>query len=340
MQRQNWPDIAKGIAIILVVYGHAVRGLVAGGQIEFADNGWAFFDYLIYTVHMPVFFVISGYFFDQSYAKGAAHFARDRLMTVVWPYFLWSVLHLAAQYLGSQLNLVNTVVDASRFVQILWDPVSPFWFLYALAAALIVSALLRPLNPLLIAAACVAAMLILSRTPHLQVVDDIVYGLAYFSLGRAVRRQNWLPLPATLPVALSALVFIGCVIAGFRANIEMRLDIPAALAGLVLVYQIALRLPPSSKAAAMLNALGRYSMGIFVMHVTVIVAVRAICLKFVTQDPFLIVALQTLTGLAVPMLVQYAANRLGIGRLLGLQVSLPATNAEKAPKPAADGLAT
>lgn len=322
MQRQSWPDIAKGIAIILVVYGHAVRGLVVSGQIDFDGTGWEFVDYLIYSTHMPVFFVISGYFFDPSFAKGGAQFAKDRFKTVVWPYFLWSALHLAAQYLGTRLNLVNNAVDGSQALNILWEPISPFWFLYALAASLAISALLKRVNPLLIAVFCAGALICLQWVRHPEVIGDIIYGLAYFSLGRAVRRYDLLPGLGKAPIVTTAVIFAGCVVVGYRTGTPVRLDFPAALAGLLLVFLVASRLPSESRAAETLGMLGQYSMGVFVMHVTVIVAVRAICMKYVSQDPYVIVALQTLVGLILPVLAQYIANRLGIARYLGLQVNL------------------
>lgn len=54
-------DIAKGLAITLVVYGHCYRGLVAAGY--FSETRWlSVVDYCIYTFHMPVFFLYLGYF--------------------------------------------------------------------------------------------------------------------------------------------------------------------------------------------------------------------------------------------------------------------------------------
>ena len=58
-QRQNWIDIAKGVGIILVVVGHAGRGLQSAGL---TDEGWLLplMDRAIYAFHMPLFFVLSG----------------------------------------------------------------------------------------------------------------------------------------------------------------------------------------------------------------------------------------------------------------------------------------
>ena len=53
--RIDFIDIAKGIAIILVVYGHCLRGLASANVVS--TNSWLIItDYTIYTFHMPVFF--------------------------------------------------------------------------------------------------------------------------------------------------------------------------------------------------------------------------------------------------------------------------------------------
>ncbi|HKR91678.1 acyltransferase family protein, partial [Novosphingobium sp.] len=56
-KRVEWLDVARGIGIILVVMGHAERGLVnahiATGQ------AWPTFDLAIYTFHMPLFMLLA-----------------------------------------------------------------------------------------------------------------------------------------------------------------------------------------------------------------------------------------------------------------------------------------
>lgn len=52
--RDHSYDIAKGLGIIMVVFGHAERGLsISGMPTHFSLMG--FIDYTIYTFHMPFF---------------------------------------------------------------------------------------------------------------------------------------------------------------------------------------------------------------------------------------------------------------------------------------------
>ena len=66
--RVSWVDTAKGFGIILVVFGHALRGLVNSDLMEWTPTA-RYVDTWIYAFHMPLFFFISGLFLSQSAAK-------------------------------------------------------------------------------------------------------------------------------------------------------------------------------------------------------------------------------------------------------------------------------
>ncbi|NCF93650.1 MAG: hypothetical protein GWQ05_22230 [Verrucomicrobiaceae bacterium] len=79
---------------------------------------------------MPVFFVITGMLVARSIGKhrGAA-FVGTKLQTIVYPYFVWSVLQLMLQR-AFQPN-VNAEISSS-IVALFVAPVGQFWSLYTL----------------------------------------------------------------------------------------------------------------------------------------------------------------------------------------------------------------
>lgn len=315
--REPWPDIAKGLAIAFVVYGHAYRGLRDGGFLADAP-GRAIADYVIYTTHMPVFFFITGCFFDGSIAKGVRAFWSSRLSVLAWPYLLWSFLQLQAQLVGDRLALSNGSPEPSRILTILWDPISPFWFLHALIAALLVSTLLRGVSAVVPAALSLVLLVLTSGRPATEAVNDIAYALFYLSCGR-LWWSSGLALPAGgwLRLAGLGLLFAALAGLGYRLGVADRLNVPAAIAGLALVFTLANGL---SHRGGALATLGTYSMGIFVMHITVLGAARALGLLLFDGSIPLTLVLQVVLGIALPMLVQKAANDLHIAGYLGLRL--------------------
>lgn len=61
--RNEYIDIAKGIAIFLVVWGHVIKYTLPTGNDIYN---------LIYSFHMPVFFCISGYFANNTFLRESA----------------------------------------------------------------------------------------------------------------------------------------------------------------------------------------------------------------------------------------------------------------------------
>ncbi len=88
--RIHWIDICRGIAIILVMYGH----LFASDQSS----------YLIYAFHMPLFFFISGFVFkpqrNTSLKKIAMKYAKQLLV----PYALFAILTYGFAFISQRIS--------------------------------------------------------------------------------------------------------------------------------------------------------------------------------------------------------------------------------------------
>ncbi|MGR8998722.1 MAG: acyltransferase family protein [Gammaproteobacteria bacterium] len=126
----QWVDYAKGIGILLVVYGHVARGLFNSGLVM--DE--AFFkrvDSVIYSFHMPLFFFHSGIFFVNSFEKrGIKGFVQTKIYTLVYPYLIWSILQWLVAYPFN--GVANPAMALSDIYSILWHPYDQFLFLYSL----------------------------------------------------------------------------------------------------------------------------------------------------------------------------------------------------------------
>lgn len=81
--RVAWVDIARGVGIVLVVAGHVERGLVAASVAR--GPLWPWWDYALYTFHMPLFFVLAGINVPRSLAKGRGSFLRGEPWTIAYP---------------------------------------------------------------------------------------------------------------------------------------------------------------------------------------------------------------------------------------------------------------
>jgi acyltransferase len=79
--RVSWIDVARGIGIILVVYGHTLS----------ADS----FRYLIYAFHMPLFFFLSGLVFSYKPDQSFISILKKNTKGILYPYLLFAFLSFA-----------------------------------------------------------------------------------------------------------------------------------------------------------------------------------------------------------------------------------------------------
>jgi acyltransferase len=77
-ERVHWIDIARGIGIIFVIYGHVL-----------GSNG---FRYLIYAFHMPLFFFLSGAVFNDKKYLDFKQYVKKNIKSILIPYFIFGFL--------------------------------------------------------------------------------------------------------------------------------------------------------------------------------------------------------------------------------------------------------
>jgi len=318
------------MAIILVVYGHCLRGLTAGGLVP-EDSWLRVTDYVVYSFHMPLFFFVSGLFIHNSMRRGAVLFWRSRILTIVYPYFLWSVLQGSVQAVLSRTEATNTAFSFADLAAILWAPISPFWFLYALFFATFAAYVLRRHRPELLCVLAFAAFLTTDETMPF-ILQDIAYGTFYLSLGVLAQERGfirWLDRAQPVTAVATAGLFAVAVSMSYWLQLPEHFSLPAAVTGIaasLMLWSVVCR--KQSALAQPIAALGQISMAIYVMHILALGLARYALLHVlgVTHLGILLFA-GTVTGVAIPVIVHAALVRLRLAEMFGLpgETMRPAT---------------
>ena len=118
-KRFDYLDYSKVIAIILVVLGH----ICSEGNIKT----------YIYSFHMPLFFIISGYLFNYSNVNSCKEFINKKIKVCLIPYLTFSIINILGYYLLSGLSFIvlrNNLLETIKFCGI-----GALWFLPALFIA-------------------------------------------------------------------------------------------------------------------------------------------------------------------------------------------------------------
>ena len=311
--RAVWIDTARGLGIILVVYGHVLRGQSHAGMLAWTPVV-ALQDRAIYAFHMPLFFLLSG-LFAGVLVRSRGRFIRRRLVTIIYPYILWSVAQVLLT-IGAG-HLANGHHRLSDLASIGTEPVGQFWFLYVLAMLQLLLLLPRTLF-LLTVPVGIAVYLLGGSGPLLF---RAAWYLPFFAVGVVLGRAR---LEAALQTSLKAVVWLVCggiVFAALLAAMPLLSGVGAALAqyavasaGIIAALGLARLL---SSRIALLPALGTASLAIFVMHVICAAAVRAGLEQAGLNQPVIAVILVTTGGLLIPLVAYRASIVAGLTPWLG-----------------------
>jgi surface polysaccharide O-acyltransferase-like enzyme len=218
--------------------------------------------------------------------------------------------------------VVNHDASLGRLASIGWDPVSPFWFLYALFIAFAASYLLQRYSARLVALIAFTLLIVVHRLPVPGIVIDLFYGLVYFSIGRLVFAERLAgPLRSAVMLGLATAGFVVAASIAYRYALDVRLATVGTLCGLIAFFMLSTILAHSPLRRPLV-LLGRCTMGIYVMHILVIATFRAVGLKLLHLDLTAVVLGCIALAVALPMLAQVIANKLGIARFVGLQTKL------------------
>ena len=148
-ERIKWIDSLKGFAAILVVIGHVADGylnsntlLGHGDILKLVFNG-------IYSFHLPLFFIISGFVVSNAYIKNSSLNRKKVLIQIknlIYLYLFFSILQWCVKYSLGSLNIINHEVSLNNLKLILIEPMSPYWYLYDLIIFYIILILFDKIN--------------------------------------------------------------------------------------------------------------------------------------------------------------------------------------------------
>ena len=207
--RLTYIDIAKGFAMLCIITGHF--GIVTANRF-------------VYTFHVPLFFLISGYFLSTRLDLKA--FVKKKVRQLIVPYYVTGLTIIAFAgiintILGADLQSV-TADAGSIFGALLWGAGTPhtdpmvirqiglLWFLWALFFSLII-----------------VRVALSFKYPSL-----IVAGVAL--IGIASARFVWLPLSIQPGMLASLFVYLGYW--AKQKDILSRTPSPSLVIGLTLLW--------------------------------------------------------------------------------------------------------
>ena len=310
-------DRARGIAILLVVFGHVVAQSVPYGVTWYEPVRYA-----IYRFHMPFFLYLSGTVVVlsgllQTVPPAWPMALRKRAVRLLVPFFGIGLLILAAKLVALQLVHVDNPPEglASGLRDLFWttdhSPASSVWYLLVLFLCTIVALVLRRLGGTSLMLLGLALQF--AEIPPIAYLDRFAGHFLFFAAGIWVAERQDRALPAF--EALQPLWWAAFALGLTAASLDWLGPRWAMVAcGLACIPALhgAIRQSPVCRWHWPL-ALGRYAMAIYLFNTLAIGGAKALLIAGGipwTQEWFLLhIAVAMGMGLAVPVLLKAVVLR-------------------------------
>lgn len=304
MTRQNHIDLIKCVMIVLMVAFH----------LQYIEHLYPTAKQVVFTFHMPVFLLISGFF--TSVHKSGPDFLH-RLGRIALPYVLAEAAYVVASaYMpvagGVERLSVGVVLD-----KVFLHPLGPYWYLHTLAVATTVSWLVARLRRLTEGAQVVlTAGLLLALSAWGGWLS--LTGAVYFSIGLALRQWGLGLFAVSRATLWSLLPVVGLCLFPENRNALTLGGLGVSLLVGNFLTALCLRLPQRALRGPLW--LGRNTLPILLFSPVFTMAVKPLARWLEPIDAtgllFLLLALVIAVGGSVVM--AWVADRLGLSRRLFL----------------------
>ena len=287
--RQEWIDIARGIAMLLVIVGHS--NISMGLQ------------HFLQPFRMPLFYITAGYLFNyKRHREGLLSYLGHRSRRLALPYFLTAFFFLLVSFAVNEITLhhqVNTpikqflaifvgnatVSSGSSEYTLVFD--IPLWFLACMtSASLIFVGLLHAFRNerthlCLLISSLVTAMcgIVVSRYIYLPWNFDVAMVAQFFMVTGLLLRENKASFADTRIFAIFVAGYLCLCFSGNTLDMNHRqyTDLGqlfvAGLAGTYIIYYLSRKLlgmiegdAPARHLAAALGFFGRNTLVIMAFH--------------------------------------------------------------------------
>ena len=315
--RIEWIDSTRGIAILLVVVGHVVGGYTGNYGMPKYQRIIDMVVDIIYTFHMPLFFMISGGVFGlKKYNWSMDNYAayiNKKAKALLIPYFLFSTLQILIK-----LPLQGKIASVLSWKNILLLPIIPidqFWFIYVLFFIFCLAGFVDwkvQHNSLIMAIVLfiVGKLLSLFGGDLLNVWGGVVLVRClcyyiYFYIGYKLCRmkisfskRTWISLNVIFGISLISNSFIPLK---YEAS-NIILQVIIATSGALSVISFCEEFDFVAKSK-LLQVMGSESMSIYIVHVLLCAIIRVTLIKIGFTNLFISIIIGVVLSIAIPIIM-------------------------------------
>ena len=336
-------NIARGMAILLVVLGHALSDIYLK---ESSGNPWLpqFFFVLIYSFHMPLFVFLSGFcnagVLEQDTKGKRRQFLWKRFRRLIIPYLSWGMLYVVLDIVGGnytwqEFRISRYLIELLKGDNANWQ----LWTLYTLFVCSLLSVIFYSWLQLslekmtMVFGVIAISIAIMNGIPNLPrflfytIINTVLLYYFAFSVGILSRRMMLMEhsiwnCKTVVIVGLILILFANAGV-GTYLNRQMGLDtdwlkIVGAPVGVFVIVYLAVRIQ-NGRGRKFWDYLGNHCMSIYIFANICQVIVRKISMRgaFAMWPRIIFLLISIVVSITIPVWIKkILVGRIKIARLV------------------------
>lgn len=321
--RIKFIDLARGIGIILVVFGHAIVPEIRNSNSIFMN----IYKY-IYIFHMPLFFFISGYVFEINKGRYSdiKLFIKKKAKSLLLPYISFSIISYVVIALCLNINgLKDILINAGYKVGNIGESIyqillcnnnidKHIWFIYALFFVMLFNIFIKNKSNIYgVVIICIWIIIqLFGLNKYIPATgEQIIKGIIFFIIGRnSINILEKIRNNIGLNIFSFILFVIGCLLlVNYSSYIstlfKILLNIITPLLGIIFIMFVSTLLElHTKKISSMIIKINKYVYEIYLMHQPFIVSGTAgIILKYLNLQDIIIICIVSLLGILIPIIL-------------------------------------
>lgn len=322
-KRIGYIDALKGFAIVCVVFGHVANGYLEADIYPESEGFLNGIYNFIYTFHMPLFMMISGFVYCAAYFRDRNPNSKriyKQVLNLVAIYFIFSIsFGLFKVFVGKFTNNPVTIVD---IFLIMIKPIYPYWYLYILIFLYLIFAnnFLHEVNTLclLLVFAVLAALSQMFSFPYFE-INKLLYYSFFFYVGIILKNTDVMIFKMKiLIIFLFCISVILCIVLwNSEKYICNYLGVSIVIAlGISLMLWLLFKTTELLGGNRFLQTVGKYSLEIYVIHCVFTAGFRTLFPKIGIDNIYLSFVLNGVISTSIPIVFSVLCKKLNIHGLL------------------------
>ena len=194
-KRLKYLDIARGIAMLCIIIGHLGNGII---------------NRVVFTFHVPVFFMITGYFTTDKLSN--KEFIKKKFRTLIVPYFITC---LVIVLLATVIGLLKNGTEGAKYAFIDWCYAS----VYGAGDSYSEPFYIKAIGAIWFLWATFLGSIFLKLSVRMKEFIRLIFIIALFMLGYFSRRLFWFPFSIQAGCCATLFMYIGYIYKKIEPNL-------------------------------------------------------------------------------------------------------------------------